>query len=385
MVTGQFSESFPPIMDGVALTVSNYAAELNRTLGPCYTVIPAIPHSPGRHRSEVLHYFSVPLVSRPPYRLGVPRLDLSIAPKLRQLRFDLIHSHSPFSAGWLALRVARGRGIPIVATLHSKYRDDLTRAVPLPWLVDWAIRRLVKYYESVDEVWVPSLAAREALREYGFRGSVEVVRNGVDLQPPAGGGRAPRARSGVFALLYVGQHVWVKNLALLIRSLAAVRGMGAKFRMVFVGEGCDAGDMKAMAERLGLADCTTFIGVVHDRAALASHYAQADCLLLPSVYDNNPLVVMEAAAFRVPSLLIRDSGAAEGVADGVNGFLAENSVASYAAKLRRLIAEPEPVDLAGAGARRSLYRSWQSVVAEVRDRYLRLVQTTRHRGKPVSA
>ena len=379
MVTGQFSESFPPIMDGVALTVSNYAAELNRTLGPCYTVIPAIPHSPGRHRPDVLHYLSLPLVSRPPYRLGVPQVDLSMALKLRRLRFDLIHSHSPFSAGWLALRVARRQGIPIVATLHSKYRDDLSHAVPLPWLVNWAIRRLVRYYESVDEVWVPSQAAREALREYGFRGPVEVVRNGVDLQPPAGAARVPRARSGVFVLLYVGQHVWVKNLALLLRSLAAVRGMGANFRMELLGEGYAAGEMKAMAARLGLADCTTFVGVVRDRSALAAHYARADCLLFPSVYDNNPLVVMEAAAFGVPSLLIRDSGASEGVTDGVNGFLAENSVASYAAKLHRLIAEPEAVDRAGAEARRSLYRSWPGVVAEVRDRYLRLVRATRKR------
>jgi len=36
MVTAQFSESFPPIMDGVSLTVQNYVVELNRTLGPTY-------------------------------------------------------------------------------------------------------------------------------------------------------------------------------------------------------------------------------------------------------------------------------------------------------------------------------------------------------------
>jgi len=375
-------------MDGVSLTVSNYAAELNRILGPCYTVIPVIPHSHDLPRSDVLQYFSVPLLHRPPYRLGVPQVDVPLAWDLLRLRFDLVHAHSPFSAGRLALRLARRRGIPIVATLHTKYRDDLIRAIPFPRLVEWEIRRIVKYYESVDEVWVPSSAAREALRQYGYRGPVEVVRNGVDLQPPVQAESrrsAPQARSREFVLLYVGQHVWVKNLGLLIRALAAVRGMGVRFRMVFVGGGYAKEAIKAMVERLGLSNCTTFAGVVHDRPALASYYAQANCFLFPSIYDNNPLVVMEAAAFGVPSLLIRDSGAAEGVVDGVNGFLAENSVQAYAAKLRQVIAHPEAAARAGAGARQSLYRSWQTAVAEVRDRYISLVRKTQRLGEPIPA
>ena len=68
--------------------------------------------------------------------------------------------------------------------------------------------------------------------------------------------------------------------------------------------------------------------------------------------------MIEAAAFGVPSLLIRGSAAAEGVEDGVNGFLAGSSVQAYAAKLRQVIAHPDAVARAGAGARQSLYRSW---------------------------
>jgi len=175
MVTGQFSESFPPIMDGVALTVRNYTAELNRTLGPSYAVIPAIPRCRGRRRTGVFQYFSVPLAARPPYRLGLPQVDLSIAQGLRRLRFDLVHAHSPFPAGRLALRLARRRGIPIVATFHSKYRDNFARAVPLAPAVDWGVRRIVDFYESVDQVWVPSAAALETLRQYGYRGSKDEI------------------------------------------------------------------------------------------------------------------------------------------------------------------------------------------------------------------
>jgi 1,2-diacylglycerol 3-alpha-glucosyltransferase len=392
MVTGQFSESFPPIMDGVSLTVRNYVAELSRTLGPTYAVFPSIPRCREPRHGGAYQYFSLPLAFRPPYRLGLPRLDLSLRVELQRVRFDLVHAHSPFSAGRLALRLARHRGIPIVATFHSKYRDNFERVVPIGPVVDWGVHRVVEFYEAVDEVWVPTQAALETLREYGYRGSAEVVRNGVDLEPSthkeslrAQGERLLSIHPGDFLFLYVGQLAWEKNLALLVRSLGAARGKGKPFRVAFIGEGYAAGALKALVARMGLSGCATFTGVVRDRAALASCYARADCFLFPSRYDTNGLVVIEAAAFGVPALLTRDSDAAEGVEDGINGFLAAASAQAYAAKLRWLLAHPDAVAGAGAGARLSLYRSWRTAAGEVRDRYIRLLRRRQLCGEPIPA
>jgi 1,2-diacylglycerol 3-alpha-glucosyltransferase len=392
MVTGQFSESFPPIMDGVSLTVSNYVAGLNQTLGPAYAVVPAIPHCCPQQYGEVYKYFSVPLMFRPPYRVGLPQLDLSLHAELHRVKFDLVHAHSPFSAGRLALRLARRRGIPIVATFHSKFRENFERLVPITRVVDWEIQRIVDFYRAVDEVWVPTYASLKTLRDYGYRGAAQVVRNGVDLEPPANG-ESLRARGekllGVrpadFLLLYVGQLAWEKNLALLVQSLGALRRSGGTFRMVFIGEGYASAALEDMVARLGLSDCTTFTGVMHDRAALASCYARADCFLFPSLYDTNGLVVIEAAAFGVPSLLIQGSDAAEGVTDGINGFLADNSVQDYSAKLRWLLGHAEAARGAGNGARLSLYRSLSSTVEEVRERYIRLKHKRQLCGEPISA
>ncbi len=392
MVTGQFSESFPPIMDGVSLTVSNYVAELNRTLGPAYAVFPSIPGRRGSRPRGAYQYLSLPLAFRPPYRLGLPRLDPSLQAELQKVRFDLVHAHSPFSAGRLALRLARHRSIPIVATFHSKYRDNFERAVPIAPVVDWGVRRIVDFYRAVDEVWVPSEAALGTLREYGYRGPAEVVRNGVDLEAPARqeglrarGEQLLGLRPGDFLFLYVGQLAWEKNLALLVRSLGAARGEGGRFRAAFVGEGYAAGALKALASKLGLSGCAAFTGVVRDRAALASCYARADCFLFPSRYDTNGLVVIEAAAFAVPSLLTRGSDASAGVEDGVNGFLAAACVRDYAAKLLWLLAHPEAAARAGAGARLSLYRSWRTAADEVRDRYIRLLRRRQLCGEPIPA
>jgi 1,2-diacylglycerol 3-alpha-glucosyltransferase len=380
MVTGQFSESFPPlVMDGVSLTVQNYVVGLNKTLGPTYAMIPANPHLREPRNGGVYRFFSVPLVSRPPYRMGLPQLDPAFKVELRKVKLDLVHAHSPFFVGKFALRLARRRGIPIVATFHSKYRENFTRAVHIPPLVDWGIHQIVEFFEAVDEVWVPTEASLDTLREYGYRGGVQVVQNGVDLEPPvhkkslrAKGERFLGVCPGEFLLLYVGQLAWEKNLDLLVESLEAVRRAGVSFRMAFVGEGYAAGALKSMVARLGLSDRTVFTGVVRDREALSACYARADCFLFPSRYDTSGMVVAEAAAFEVPAVLTEGSDAAAEVEDGVNGFLAANSMEAYSAKLRWLLAHPAAVRRAGVGARLTLHHSWQAVVSEVRDRYLRL-------------
>jgi 1,2-diacylglycerol 3-alpha-glucosyltransferase len=380
MVTGQFSDSFPPIMDGVAVTVKNYRAELERILGPAYAVVPACrgPRASGEE-DRVLRYLSLPLAGRAPYRIGLPRLDPHLHRTLERQGFDLVHAHSPFSAGRLALHVARSLGIPLVATFHSKYRDNLEQAVPWPALVDWEIQRIAGFYSRADQVWIPTIDSLATLREYGYRGGVELVANGVDLEAPDDPAdlrrRAERLLAtgpGETVLLYVGQLAWEKNLDLLVRALALLKRKGADFTMVFVGEGYAAGKLTALTRSLGLAARCRFTGVLRDRELLSACYARADLLLFPSLYDTCGLVVREAAAFGTPALLLRGAAAAAGVRDEVNGFLSGPGARAYADRLAALLARPGLMARAGEGARGSLTRSWQQVAREVKERYLEL-------------
>ena len=383
IISGQFSDSYLPIMDGVSVTIKNYLFELNKTLGPTYAIVPAVPGYPDPPAAGTYRFFSLPLIGRPPYRIGLPQIDVSLHKALQKQRFDLVHAHSPFSAGRLALRLARQRGIPVVATFHSKYRDDLESVVPLARVISWEIRSIVDFYISADQVWVPTEVSVETLREYGFRGPVEIVRNGIDLQPPhekeglwKEGERLLGTGSQQCVFLYVGQLDWKKNHAFLLESLSLLKRSGRRFKMAFVGEGYAAKAMRGMAIRLGIAEDTIFVGVLRDRAALSACYARADCFLFPSLYDTCGLVVKEAAAFGVPSVLVDGSAAAEEVADGTNGFVTDNSVQAYAEKLGMLLDHPESIARAGEGARRTLCTSWRAAVQEVRERYLCLLRKT---------
>ena len=386
LVTGQFNDSFIPIADGVAVVVRNYCHWLNLTLGPSYAITPRFPGFVDSFEFPVLRYLSVPMPVRPPYRCGLPIVDPSFLSHVSSIPFGLVHAHCPFTSGLVALVIARARNIPIVATFHTRYGDDLKGLGASDGVTRLLLKRIADFYRAVDQVWVPNWATSEVLRAYGYRGDCEVVPNGTDIeisQAERDGYRHELESElslspGDVVFLYVGQHRWEKNLRLLIESLRRVKDAGRSFRMIFAGQGYAQEGMRRLVDDLGLRDQVTFLGVVHDRERLKRYYAGADLLLFPSLYDTFSLVVREAAACYLPALLIRGSAAAEGVVDGRNGFLAACSVESYAQALLYLMEHPAAVRGAGEAARHSLYRSWEDILAEVRQRYLDLASC---RGK----
>ena len=80
--------------------------------------------------------------------------------------------------------------------------------------------------------------------------------------------------------------------------------------------------------------------------------------ILPSVFDNNPLVVKEAASCRTPSVLVRDSSSAEGVTHMENGFLIEESTQAMIPVLEWAVQNPDEVRKIGQKAAETLYVSW---------------------------
>ena len=96
----------------------------------------------------------------------------------------MIHAHCPFTTGDLAYAAAQKQHIPLVATFHSKYRQDFEHNVKSKAVVDWMVRHIIRFFEKADEVWIPQAAVEPTLREYGFKGHVEVVENGNDFYTP---------------------------------------------------------------------------------------------------------------------------------------------------------------------------------------------------------
>ncbi len=378
-MVGLFNDCFPPIMDGVSLTTQNYAHWLHKKMGNVCVVTPKSPCAKDDADYPVFRYSSLPIPMRKPYRLGFPRVDWPFHEKISKLSFELVHAHCPFSSGNLAMRIAREQKVPIVATFHSKYRADFERAIPSKVIVDLLLRNIIRFYEMADEVWIPQPAVEETLREYGYKGRIEVVDNGNDFSVDrdvdvfrSASRRHLNITSEEFVLLFVGQHIWEKNLDFLLAALVQLRDV--PFRMYFIGTGYAEMEIRRRAEQLNLMDKVCFVGVLTDRQELERYYGAADLFLFPSLYDNAPLVVREAAALSTPSVLIKGSTCAEIVEDGYNGFLSDYSLDAFSGKIRQLMCAHNEVRVVGKNALQTIARSWEDVAEEVLDRYMKLIK-----------
>ncbi|MGB9684959.1 MAG: glycosyltransferase [Rectinema subterraneum] len=381
IVTGLFNDGYVPIMDGVTVTVRNYALWLRKKLGPTYVITPFVPNYKDTDPFPVIRFLSIPTIVRPPYRIGLPDLDIRLQFILKNRDFDIVHAHSPFAAGNLALRVAREKHIPVVATFHSKYRDDLMRAIAFKPIVDDQMKRIVDFYYGVDHVWVPQESVAQTLREYGYKGPYDVVENGIDFEPPPDiaqywvrGAEYLRLPEEYSVGLYVGQHILEKNLEFLVRTLPAIMDALPNFRMVFVGKGYAKETLVDLARQLGISDRIIFHDVIYDRELLKAIYARADIFLFPSLYDNAPLVLREAAALKTPAVLIKNSTAAEVIHDKGNGYLCTENMDDFAQTVIDALSNRERHMQIAEQAQKTLCRTWEDIAEEVAQRYRSILE-----------
>lgn len=384
---GLFNDSFPPILDGVTLTVQNYAHWLGeKGMTPCVVT----PWNPVREVSsyEVKRFFSLPILNRYPYRYGYPKFDPFIWYRLRNTPFKLVHAHCPFSSGRLAVYVKKKQGVPLIGTFHSKYRSDLEHGFRrTPWMVPIIMKKILSFFNVCDEVWIPQAQVEETVREYGFKGPVTVVENGNDFADKVSGPlseykREARRRLGMddgkINLLFVGQHIWEKGLRIVMDTLRQIASDKVEFRMNFVGEGYALPELRKMVAESEFADRVSFNGIIGERQRISDFYAASDLFLFPSFYDNAPLVLREAAAFGTPAILVEGSTASEVIHNGKNGFLVAPDGSHYASLIKSLASDRDRLYAVGQGARETLVRSWEDVVEEVADRYRTLIRLHTH-------
>ena len=378
------NDSFPPQIDGVANAVVNYAGVITEMGGSAVVATPDYPEADDSAFSfPVLRYPSLNTSQLFGYRAGVP-FSPKLCSRLEEQQISLLHSHCPIASTILARQLRDILDVPLVFTYHTKFDIDIANALHSRLLQEGAIHALVTNVAACDEVWVVSRGAGENLRSLGYEGEMTVMPNGVDVPrgrvAPEAVAKAVRGwdlPADVPVYLFVGRLMWYKGLGIILDALARLRSRGADFRMVFIGGGGDEAEVKDRVSELGLSDRVFFTGPVRDRDVIRAWYCRADLFLFPSTFDTNGLVVREAAACSLPSVLIAGSCAAEDVTDGVNAFLIEENAESMAAMLLSLARTPERVREAGKRAASDLYLSWHDAVAGAYERYGEIAENYR--------
>jgi 1,2-diacylglycerol 3-alpha-glucosyltransferase len=379
------NDSFYPCIDGVANVVMNYASQLQNQ-NRAVVITPQYPGAADSFPFEVIRYGSFDIAPRTGYRVGFP-FGFSALRAYHRHTFDIAHAHCPFSSGYLARFMRKRFHIPVVFTYHTKYDIDLEAYSASDTMIYCVKRLILSNIEACDDVWVVSAGAGVNLELMGYQGAYSVMPNGVDIPKKRADGASVHKLTEAMEIprdtpvfLFVGRLRWYKGVRLVLDGMRKAKTAGLAFKTVFVGDGADKEDMIAYADRLGLKREAIFVGSVQDRALLTAYYSLATLLLFPSAYDTNGLVVREAAACSLPSLLLKGSCAAEGVVDGHNGLVISASAEEIATRLDLACKYPDAMRRIGENAASELYISWESAVNSAYRRYQELVDTGK--GRP---
>ena len=385
MLIGQFSESYPPVMDGVGEVVYDYVHELRKLGDDCYAIVSggggSLDYDKKIGDEKVLRSIMhvIPMIS--PY--GYTKIRKEVKDKVNSLDFDIVHAHSPFMMGRYAIKTARKKNIPVVMTFHSQFKKDIKRVVKSEFITNLVLRYVVHSFEMSDYVWAVSDGAVKLLESYGFSGKIETVRNFCKFSIPSEEERERFRKEGRKYLnldetrhvaLFVGQQRKEKNLDLVLSAMKILKEDGFDCTLVSVGSGPDTEKYNRMVKEYGIEDRVIFTGSIKDRILLKKIYASADLFTFPSTYDTAGLVIQEAAACSVPSLLVKNSICAEGTTKDENVFISDENDREYASEMKRILSDDEMRLRVGKNAAETIYRSKEDAAKDVRNRYEKIIR-----------
>jgi len=395
MKVGLFIDTWYPMVDGVIKVVDNYA---RRLVQYCEVVV-FCPEAKGFDLNEdaklpyqVVRCSSLPLIMSD-YDLPTPVMDPRFEAQLIKSGIDIVHIHSPFSVGLAGVLYAKIHKLPVVATLHSQYKQDFEKTLKLKLTMDIAMDTIMRVFNACDECWAVNEGIKDLyVQEYGLTAPCKVRLNATDhhsVRDTVAAAQMVNETYGIPAdatvFLFVGRINFIKNIDFTVRALAKAKAMGLKnFRMLFAGKGQDEEKLVALVREQGLTEEVVMCGLT-DKVMLENLYSRAKLFLFPSLYDANSLVQIEAACQGTPTVFLEGARTAATVTHGVNGYVCPPDEDSYARMIMDIMDDSKAYRHISAAARRDLYLNWDDVVRDVYEDYCTFVEAKRQsiqRDKP---
>ena len=308
------TETWPPEVNGVALTVRSLQRGLQRRGHRVSVVRPAQERGQSAGQDELL-VRGGPLPRYPGLRFG-----LVSACRLQQAwkrdRPDAIYIATEGPLGWSALRAARRLSIPVASAVHTRF-DLYMRDYGLALLEPVALRWMRRFHNRADVTLAQPRELEQFLEESGFERTrrlaraVDTARFDPQLRDPA-----LRAEWGAdpeeVVAIHVGRIAAEKNLALAVNAFRELQQHRPQARMVWVGDG----PQRAALER----DNPDFIFCGVKRGEdLARHFASADMFLFPSLSETFGNVTLESMASSLATVAFDYGAAREHLVDGMHG------------------------------------------------------------------
>ncbi|HKM99846.1 MAG TPA: glycosyltransferase family 1 protein [Candidatus Binataceae bacterium] len=362
------TETYPPEINGVALTLAQLVKGLLARGHTVSVVHPEQRNRPTSHGSESGFYSEAILVRGLPLpgyhglQFGMPAKRL-LRRSWRQHPPAAIYVATEGPLGWSAMRAARSLGIPTVSGFHTNFHH-YCKHYGVGWLQDLALRYLRWFHNQTECTLVANEDLRARLQRARFN-NVSVLERGVDSQLFAPERRCTGLRRewglayNDLVLIYVGRIAAEKNLEVAIEAYRAMRVFNDRIKFVIVGDG-------PLRRALQRDHAELIFAGMQSGAQLARHYASADVFLFPSETETFGNVTLEAMASGLVVIAYNYAGAKLHITHGETGVLVRfGDVKAFVDSACSLIREPQAVKTIRRQAREyATSLNWPRVVEQ---------------------
>ncbi len=360
------TETWPPEVNGVALTLSKLIHQLSQRQHTIQLIRPRQDkHDMGSEQagwSEIL-LKGLPIPRYPQLKLGFPSKK-SLVSAWRLKRPDLVHIATEGPLGWSALQAARVLRLPVTSDFRTNFHS-YSKHYGIGWLSKPIVAYLRKFHNRTLCTMVPTNALKTQLQASGFD-NLRVVARGVDTQLFHPGQRSQsqraqwQANEDTLVLLSVGRLAAEKNLQLIVNTYQVLQQNKRRIQLVFAGDGPYRTQLEA--------ECpdAIFMGMC-SHAELATAYASADLFLFPSLTETFGNVTLEALASGTPVLAFDCAAASELIEDAKNGWLVQGEDAQrYVLKALEITQKPDVLRAARPHTHSSIRQwDWQEIATQV--------------------
>jgi glycosyltransferase involved in cell wall biosynthesis len=345
MRIGMFTDTYTPQINGVVTSINSFTEELQKRGHEVFIFAPQIKDA--EKKDNVFYFKSFKYAPMPEHHIAY-----SLSGHLRafkDLKLDILHSHTPFSLGWLALYLAKQYSLPLAHTYHTLFIEyvhyvptALGRKIGV-WLSTNASRR---YCHGCDLTIVPSEAMRLELQKYGVLNEIDVIPTGVNDHFRENGNAQNILRRHNIApeteiIAYAGRLAKEKNVEFLLHMYKEILKVRANILFAIIGDGPHRPLLEKLAADLGIKDRILFTGYISDKAELASWYKAARVFVFSSLTETQGLVILEAMSVGTPVVAIDAMGISDIIHQNIGGLASSPDISEFALKLTQLLSNAE--------------------------------------------
>ena len=338
MRVGIFTESYPPLVNGVSTSILMLQKALEK-LGHEVFIVTVSDDKKNYTLEDDGHILRLPsmnLANCYDYKFTsvYPIKAVNI---IKKMNLDVIHSNVEFTIGIFARVVSEQLGIPLVHTYHTNWEDYTHYITKNKKILDDICKKLLKYLvvffedKTVTELIVPSNKIYNIFKDkYKFTKNIHIIQTGIETSKfykenfSSKDINNLKKKYGIkkkdFVIMTVSRLAKEKSVDRLINNQKELLKRYPNMKLLIVGDGPDIDKLKMQVCSLNISKNVIFTGKV-TLEEIPIYYQLGDVFVTASKSEKQGLTVVEAISSSLPIVAVKDDSFISSVIDDFNGYV----------------------------------------------------------------